>query len=315
MTKPLTSFNRNPLPLAGEGVDMARRFSGVSRLYGELGLAKLQAAHVVVIGIGGVGSWAAEALARNAIGCITLIDLDNIAESNVNRQIHALDGAFGKAKVSAMRERILSINPNCEVHEIEDFITTNNLESLLGGLCSVGYSPAKVIIDCIDDASAKAALAAFCKQHKIALISTGGAGGRLDATKIKVADLSVVQGDRLLAKVRNLLRRDYHFPKASNTKKSAKFDVQAIYSDEQVIKPVVINLNTHSLQPQGLSPQNTPAIGDYSYVKANSHAGSGAVDDNAITGLNCAGYGSSVSVTATFGFVAAQLALNCILQK
>ena len=270
-------------------LDITRRFGGVSRLYGAAGLAKFQAAHVVVIGIGGVGSWAAEALARNAIGTITLIDLDNIAESNVNRQIHALDGAFGKAKVSAMHERILSINPICIVREIEDFITTNNLESLLGGLCSAGDSPAQVIVDCIDDASAKAALAAFCKQHKIALISTGGAGGRLDATKIKVADLSAVQGDRLLAKVRNLLRRDYHFPKACNTKKSAKFGVQAIYSDENIIKP-----------------------------QANSHAGAGdtsVVENNAITGLNCAGYGSSVSVTATFGFVAAQLALNCILQK
>ena len=270
-------------------LDITRRFGGVSRLYGAAGLAKFQAAHVVVIGIGGVGSWAAEALARNAIGTITLIDLDNIAESNVNRQIHALDGAFGKAKVSAMHERILSINPICIVREIEDFITTNNLESLLGGLCSAGDSPAQVIVDCIDDASAKAALAAFCKQHKIALISTGGAGGRLDATKIKVADLSAVQGDRLLAKVRNLLRRDYHFPKACNTKKSAKFGIQAVYSDENVIKP-----------------------------QANSHAVSGDMriaENNAITGLNCAGYGSSVSVTATFGFVAAQLALNCILQK
>ena len=271
-------------------LDITRRFGGVSRLYGDAGLAKFQAAHVVVIGLGGVGSWAAEALARNAIGSITLIDLDNIAESNVNRQIHALDGAFGKAKVSAMCERILSINPQCSVVEIEDFITPNNLASLLGGFCSAGDSPAKVaidcIVDCIDDASAKAALAAFCEQQKITLIMTGGAGGRLDATKIKVADLSAVQGDKLLAKVRNLLRRDFNFPKASNTKKSAKFGVQAVYSDENSIKP----------QP-------------------NNHAGAGDAQNNAITGLNCAGYGSSVSVTATFGFVAAQLALNCILQK
>ena len=282
MTKSLTSFNPNHLPLAGDGADMARRFSGVSRLYGAAGLAKFQAAHVVVIGIGGVGSWAAEALARNAIGCITLIDLDNIAESNVNRQIHALDGAFGKAKVTAMRERILSINPSCKVHEIEDFITVENVAKLLNFPCDT-------IVDCIDDASAKAALAAFCKQQKITLIMTGGAGGRLDATKIKVADLSAVQGDKLLAKVRNLLRRDFNFPKASNTKKSAKFGVQAVYSDENIIKP----------QP-------------------NNHAGDGdacIAESNAITGLNCAGYGSSVSVTATFGFVAAQLGLNCILQK
>ena len=288
-------------------LDITRRFGGVSRLYGDAGLAKFQAAHVVVIGLGGVGSWAAEALARNAIGSITLIDLDNIAESNVNRQIHALDGAFGKAKVTAMAERVSAINPHCILCEIEDFITPSNLVGLLGGFCSAGDSPAKVaidcIVDCIDDASAKAALAAFCKQQKITLIMTGGAGGRLDATKIKVADLSAVQGDKLLAKVRNLLRRDFNFPKASNTKKSAKFGVQAVYSDENIIKPAA-NAPGHLLS-NSLHELDSPRI----------HAGAGDAQNNAITGLNCAGYGSSVSVTATFGFVAAQLALNCILQK
>ena len=276
----------NPLPPAGEGADMERRFGGVSRLYGQAGLAKLQAAHVVVIGIGGVGSWAAEALARSAIGSITLIDLDNIAESNVNRQIHALDGAFGQAKVSAMCERILSINPNCAVHTIEDFITPENVAKLLNFQCDV-------IVDCIDDAKAKIALAEFCKSAKTPLIMAGAAGGRLDPTRIKVADLSAVTGDKLLAKVRNKLRRDYDFPKASNTKKSAKFGIVCVYSDEQTI-----------------TPNNNSAA-----VQANNHAVSGDADRCAITGLNCAGYGSSVSVTATFGFVAAQLALNRILQK
>ena len=267
----------NPLPPAGEGADMERRFSGVSRLYGQAGLAKLQVAHVVVIGIGGVGSWAAEALARNAIGRITLIDLDNIAESNVNRQIHAVDGAFGKAKVSAMQERILSINPSCKVHEIEDFITAENVAELLNFSSDIGCN---VIVDCMDDAQAKAALASFCKHQKIALIMTGGAGGRLDATKIKMADLASVINDRLLAKVRNLLRRDYAYPKGEKT----KFAINCIFSDEPVIMP-----------------------------SANSEPS--ALLTDSITGLNCAGYGSSVSVTATFGFVAAQLALNCILQK
>lgn len=276
----------NPLPPAGEGVDMERRFGGVSRLYGQAGLAKLQAAHVVVIGIGGVGSWAVEALARSAIGSITLIDLDNIAESNVNRQIHALDGAFGQAKVSAMCERILSINPNCAVHEIEDFITPENVAKLHNFQCDV-------IVDCIDDAKAKIALAEFCKSAKTPLIMAGAAGGRLDPTRIKTADLCAVAGDKLLAKVRNQLRRDYDFPKASNTKKSAKFGIVCVYSDEQTIQP-----NNNS-----------------SAVQANIHKASVDADSCAITGLNCAGYGSSVSVTATFGFVAAQLALNCILQK
>lgn len=255
-------------------IDFNRRFGGVSRLYGDTGLAKLQAAHVVIIGIGGVGSWAAEALARNAVGNITLIDLDNIAESNVNRQLHAVDGAFGKAKVSAMHERILSINPLCVVHEIEDFITAENITSLLDFKCDV-------IVDCIDDAQAKIALADFCKRQQIPLIMAGSAGGRLDPTRIQVADLAHVTGDRLLSKVRNQLRRDYGFPKASNTKKSAKFGIECVYSDEQAIKP----------------------------------ESACEVDTTAITGLNCAGYGSSVCVTAPFGFTASQIVLNCILQK
>lgn len=259
--------------------DVERRFGGVKRLYGDAGLSKLNAAHIVVIGIGGVGSWAAEALARNAVGKITLIDLDNIAESNVNRQLHAVDDAFGKAKVSAMRERILSINPFCVVREIEDFITAENITSLLGFQCDV-------IVDCIDDAQAKIALADFCKRQQIPLIMAGSAGGRLDPTRIQIADLAHVTGDRLLAKVRNQLRRDYAFPKALNTKilntkKSPKFGIDCVYSDEQVIKP----------------------------------DSACEVDSSTITGLNCAGYGSSVCVTAPFGFTAAQIALNCVLQK
>lgn len=255
-----------------EAPDFERRFGGVKRLYGDAGLAQLQAAHMVVIGIGGVGSWAAEALARNAVGNITLIDLDNIAESNVNRQLHAVDGAFGKAKVSAMRERILSINLNCVVREIEDFITSDNISRLLDFKCDV-------LVDCIDDAQAKIALADYCKRQKIPLIMAGSAGGRLNPTRIQVADLAHVTGDRLLSKVRNQLRRDYAFPKATNGKKSAKFGIDCVYSDEQAIKPDAAC----------------------------------EVDSGAITGLNCAGYGSSVCVTAPFGFTAAQLAIQKIL--
>lgn len=253
-------------------LDITRRFGGVSRLYGTAGLAKFQAAHAVVIGIGGVGSWAAEALARNAIGSMTLVDLDNIAESNVNRQLHALDGAFGKAKVTAMRERIYTINPSCKVHEIEDFITPENVSKLLD-------FEVNVIVDCIDDAPAKAALAAFCRQRNIVLIMTGGAGGRLDPSKIKTADLAKVTNDRLLAKVRNLLRRDYDFPKGEKT----KFAIQAVYSDELVVMPDA------ACEPGAL------------------------LSDTSITGLNCAGYGSSVCVTAPFGFAAAALALQHLL--
>ncbi len=256
-------------------VDFSRRFGGVSRLYGEAGLAKFQAAHVCVIGIGGVGSWAVEALARSAIGKITLIDLDNIAESNVNRQLHAIDENFGKAKVSAMRERILNINPYCQVVKIEEFVTADNVADLLAN--------ADCVLDAIDDARAKVAIAAFCKLQNMPLVMVGGAGGRLDATQMQIADLSQVTGDRLLAKVRNSLRRDHHFPKASNAKKSAKFGIQTVYSDEPVIKPV---------------------------AACDAHT-----ETDTITGLNCAGYGSSVCVTAPFGFAAAGLVLQSLLNK
>lgn len=262
-------------------LDFERRFGGVKRLYGEVGFSKLNAAHVVVIGIGGVGSWAAEALARNAIGAITLIDLDNIAESNVNRQLHAVDGAFGKAKVSAMLTRILSINPLCNVREIEDFITLQNIATVLNFKCDV-------ILDCIDDAQAKIAMADFCKRNKISMIMAGSAGGRLDPTRIQVADLAHVTGDRLLSKVRNQLRRDYNFPKIVNLKKPAKFGIDCVFSDEQAIKP------------------------DSNTTEA-SYEINREIDSASITGLNCAGYGSSVCVTAPFGFTAAQLAIKQLL--
>lgn len=282
-------------------IDVARRFGGVNRLYGDAGLAKLQTAHVVVIGIGGVGGWAAEAMARNAVGTLTLVDLDNIAESNVNRQIHALEGEFGKAKITAMAQRIRAINPSCQVREIEDFITPDNVANLLDFECDI-------VVDCIDDAKAKIALAVYCKSAKISLVMAGAAGGRLDPTRIKTADLSAVTGDKLLAKVRNQLRRDYDFPKASNTKKSAKFGIACVYSDELVLQPNEAENDVCALEKSTNITSDAP--------QANIYAAAGdAKNARAITGLNCAGYGSSVSVTATFGFVAAQLALNCILQK
>lgn len=290
-------------------LDIKRRFGGVSRLYGNAGLAKLQAGHIVVIGVGGVGSWAAEAIARNAVGTITLIDLDNIAESNVNRQIHALEGEFGKAKITAMAQRILAINPSCQVHEIEDFVTPENVAQLLDFPLEI---KADVIVDCIDDAKAKIALAVFCKSKKIPLMMAGAAGGRLDPTQIKTADLSAVTGDKLLAKVRNQLRRDYDFPKAHNNKKSAKFGITCVYSDELALQPNEAENNLCALE------KNTSIINDA--LQASPHAAAGDAKNSrektgAITGLNCAGYGSSVSVTATFGFVVAQLALNCVLDK
>lgn len=258
-----------------DAIDFERRFGGVRRLYGEAGLARLRAAHVCVIGIGGVGSWAAEALARNAVGHITLIDLDHIAESNVNRQLHAVEGEFGKAKVTAMAERIWSINPGCQVHQVEDFVTVENVAAMLD-------NKPDVVLDAIDDARAKVALAAYCRKQKLSLVMTGGAGGRLDPTRIRTVDLAHVAGDRLLAKVRNSLRRDHGFPRASvNAKKApAKFGIPCIYSDEPVIRP--------------------DAACD--------------MENESLSGLNCAGYGSTVCVTAPFGMAAAAAALSLLLK-
>ena len=261
-----------------DSADYERRFSGVRRLYGQEGLAKLQRASVCVIGIGGVGSWAVEALARSAVGHITLIDLDNSAESNVNRQLHAIDGAFGMAKVTAMAQRIKAINPACVVKEIEDFVTPENVAQMLND----GFD---MVLDAIDDAKAKVAIVAYCKESNIPLVTVGGAGGRLDPTKIKQGDLSQVVGDRLLAKVRNQLRREHGFPKAptSHKKSAVKFGITALYSDEQVLQP-------------------------------SSDIEAGCEVDAAVTGLNCAGYGSSVCVTAPFGMAASSIVLNHIVR-
>ncbi|MDR1935850.1 MAG: tRNA threonylcarbamoyladenosine dehydratase, partial [Candidatus Accumulibacter sp.] len=167
----------------GEEADFERRFGGVRRLYGEAALRRFQAARVAVAGIGGVGSWVAEALARSAIGNITLIDLDMVAESNVNRQIHALDGAFGKAKTEAMAERVRRINPACRVETIEDWVTPENAAALIAG--DFDY-----VVDAIDQVRAKAAIVACRVRQGRPLVSTGGAGGQIDPARIGIGDLS-----------------------------------------------------------------------------------------------------------------------------
>lgn len=252
--------------------DFDRRFGGINRLYGADALPRLMAAHVCVVGIGGVGSWAVEALARSGIGALTLIDLDHVAESNMNRQLHAVEGNLGKAKVQAMAERVASINPACRVTLVDDFITPDNLAELIPACDAV--------VDCIDQVKAKVALLAHCRRHKLMVITTGGAGGRLDPSRAKVEDLSRTTQDALASRVRALLRKDFGYPK--DPKK--KFGIVCVYSDEQVIKPqagecAVDGAPTATLQGQG---------------------------------LNCAGYGSSVAVTATFGFIAASRVISAI---
>jgi tRNA A37 threonylcarbamoyladenosine dehydratase len=250
--------------------DSERRFGGIRRLYGDAGVQRFREAHVCVIGIGGVGSWAAEALARSAVGRITLIDLDHVAESNINRQLHALSGTLGQAKVQAMAERIRQINPDCRVDGIEEFISDDNLAELLGR----GYD---YVIDCIDGFRIKAALIAWCRRNRVRLVTVGGAGGQTDPTRIRVADLSNTEHDALFSKTRKLLRTDYGFPR--NLKR--RFDIPCVYSSEQPLFPA--------------------ADGGVCHEKPHRPA----------AGLNCAGgLGSAMTVTATFGLVAASHVLK-----
>lgn len=203
-----------------------QRFGGIGRLYTPEGLARLRQAHVCVVGIGGVGSWAVEALARSGIGKITMIDMDDICVTNINRQIHALTGNIGKLKTEVMRDRITLINPECDVQIIDDFLSLDNLAEYLSG--DYDY-----VIDAIDSVKTKAALIAYCKRNKIKVISVGGAGGQTDPTQIQIADLTKTIQDPLMSKVRSTLRKDYHF--SQNPKR--KFGVDCVFSTQPLIFP------------------------------------------------------------------------------
>jgi tRNA A37 threonylcarbamoyladenosine dehydratase len=244
-------------------VDFERRFGGIARLYGEPALERFRTAHVCVVGVGGVGSWIVEALARSAVGRLTLIDLDNVAESNINRQIQALSNTVGMAKIEALRQRIALINPYCEVELVEDFIDPDNIEQM------IGQNRFDYVVDAIDSAKAKAALIAHCSEHAIPLVVIGGAGGLVDPAKVEIRDLARTEQEPLLKRVRKILRARYGFAKGEKN----KYHIDAVFSME---------------------PLRYPDAGDAC-----------AIDANSITGLNCAGFGSSMVVTATFGMVAA----------
>jgi tRNA threonylcarbamoyladenosine dehydratase len=201
----------------------ARRFGGVVRLYGDAGFARIRAAHIVVIGIGGVGSWIAEALARSGVGKLTLIDLDVIAESNLNRQAHATIANLGRNKIDAMRERIHSFADDCVIDVVDDFVTPENVATIIP-------NEATLVIDAIDHVRAKVALVVHCRRRKQPIIVCGGAGGKLDPTRIHIADLAQTTQDPLLSKVRSILRQDYGFPRGEGSRN--RFHVTAIYSDE-----------------------------------------------------------------------------------
>jgi len=255
--------------------DYDNRFGGIARLYGQAAFEKLQQSHVCIIGIGGVGSWAAESLARTGVGEVTLIDHDDIAESNINRQIHSLSNTIEQSKVETMAERIQQINPSCKVNIIDDFISTTNCKEYLDN--DYDY-----VIDAIDSIKFKCAIIYYCKRNKIPIITTGGAGGLIDPTMITVSDLSKTWNDPLAASVRLQLRQQYGYTR--NTKRS--FGIKCVYSTEQ----------QRYAKPDG----------SVNYTKPGVH---GAHLDCSM------GFGSATHITATFGFVASAKVIEALINK
>lgn len=262
------------MTMAGED-DYADRFGGVGRLYGAAGLARLRAAHAVVIGVGGVGSWTVEGLARTGVGAITMIDLDDVCVTNVNRQLPALDGGIGRPKVVVLEERIRAINSRCRVTAVTEFFTAAAAERLLGG---GGFT---VAVDAIDGFTQKARLIAALGERGLPAVTVGGAGGKRDATQVRTGDLGEAWGDELLRMVRKKLRREYGFAAGAGN----RYGVRCVWSAEQPVFPWADG--TCGLEPE-------PGTN----LK-----------------LDCAsGFGTAVHVTATFGLVAAQEAVEVILQ-
>ena len=208
--------------------DLSRRFGGIARLYGAEALARFQQARVCVIGIGGVGSWVVEALARSAVGELVLVDMDHLVESNINRQLPALENTLGRSKIEVMVERVEQINSQARVKGVDDFLTLENLERLI-------RPDLHWVVDCIDDYRVKAALVNHCRRRRIPLVTLGGAGGQLDPTRIRVSDLSRTEQDPLLARTRRLLRQEYGFSR--NPRR--RFGVPAVWSDEPPVRQVV----------------------------------------------------------------------------
>lgn len=256
--------------------DYGFRFGGIERLYGRRALATFRQSHVAIVGLGGVGSWAAEALARSGIGTLTLIDMDDICVSNTNRQLHALDGQYGRTKTEAMAQRLQAINPHADIRVHFGFLTVKNVADVI-------TPEITAVVDAIDSVKPKAALIAHCQRQKIPVVCAGGAGGQMDPTQIRVGDLSKTTQDPLLAKVRNMLRREYGFSR--NPKR--RFGIEAVYSLEQLTYPA----------------------GD-GEVCLQKPATDGPVR------LDCAsGFGAASPVTASFGFFAAARILNRLARR
>ncbi|WP_210546446.1 ThiF family adenylyltransferase [Rhodoferax sp. PAMC 29310] len=246
---------------------MDRRFSGLERLFGMGGAGRIRDAHVAVVGVGGVGSWAVEALARSGVGRLTLIDMDHVSESNINRQLHAVDATIGQSKVLAMRDRVHSFHSECQVECVDEFVDAVNWPLLVPDGVSA-------VIDACDQVKAKTAMAVWARQAKRHFISVGAAGGKRQPHLVDVSDLASVTHDPLLAQLRYRLRKEHGAPKDGK-----KMGVTCVFSRESVAPPDA----------------------------------SCAVDGDG--SLNCHGYGSVVSVTATFGQCAAGWVLNQIAKK
>lgn len=255
------------------------RFGGVARLYGERALATFVESRVVVVGIGGVGSWTVEALARSGIGKIRMVDLDEICITNVNRQLHAMDGQIGRQKTAAMADRVRAINPDCELEIIEGFFTGRSVDEVLGGEIAG-------VIDAIDTMKHKSLLVAECKRRGLPIVTCGGAGGRRDATRISLRDLAFTGKDALLHGLRRSLRHDHGFGAVPMGSKPEAMGITAVFSDESPSYPTCDG---------GVSTQR-PEGGDLR--------------------LNCAsGYGTATHVTASFGVIAAGAMLDLLALK
>ncbi len=255
--------------------DFEQRFAGIGRLYGQAALELLAGMHVCVVGLGGVGSWAVEALARSGVGRLTLIDYDEVCLSNCNRQLHALSATVGRKKGDVLAERVAGINPHCRCEVVDDYLTMDNLHDYLAR----GYD---YVIDAIDSIKFKAAMIHYCKRHKIPIIATGGAGGLTDPAMIKLADLSKTYNDPLAAKVRARLRSDYGFTRNARR----RFGVECVFSSQQQLYP----------RPDGTVGHQKPGIHGVS------------LDCRF-------GYGAASFVTASFGMLAASRVINKTLQK
>jgi len=255
--------------------DFETRFGGIARLYGKSGLERLRAAHVCVVGIGGVGTWAVEALARSGVGALTLVDLDEVCASNINRQLHALTETVGRAKAEVMAERIRAINPECRVTAEQKFFNAQTSAELLAPKYDF-------ILDAIDSVTNKVLLLVCCREKKLPVISCGGAGGRRELTSVRLGDLSKASHDKLLSEVRRILRKEHHFPAGHQA-----MGIPCVYSVEKAV----------FAQPDGSVCETRVETEDGAKLNCNG------------------GLGSATFVTGAFGFAAAGLVVRKIAES